>query len=263
MRIWDIHNHPEIPRMRGRTLTERTDNLIEIASRVGIERLGLLVRAETNQKEIEQILTSRSDKVFGLLWMCLWRDTIEHHIDRIKRWVVDGPMVGIKLAGNDGVCSWPIYDPVFTFAAGLGAPIFIHAWLMVGGDPPLSGGLLNIHESRPQDVALLAARHPEMQIIFGHSGGDWELGFPAVRAQKNVTAEVSGSWPVRGMVEMAVRELGAERVMYASDTPGRSYASQLAKVHGANIPDRDKELIFAGNLQRIVAPMFKRKGMKI
>ena len=35
---------------------------------------------------------------------------------------------------------------------------------------------------------------------------------------------------------MAVRELGAERVIYGSDVGGRSFASQLGKVMGAAVP---------------------------
>ena len=263
MRIWDIHCHPAEPRVPGRTFTEKLEKVIEVAGRMGIERMGLLVRADKDAKEIEQALIRHRDKVFGLLWMTLWNGRPEQHIDNLNRWIRDGPMVGMKLAGNDGVCSWPVYEPVFEHAARMQALIFIHAWLKVGGDPPLSGGLLEIHESRPQDVALLASRHSEMPLICGHSGGDWELGFPAVRPHKNVAVEISGSWPTRGMVEMAVRELGAERVIFGSDIPGRSFASQLAKVHGAAISDREKQLIFADNLRRMAAPIFQRKGMSI
>lgn len=263
MRIWDIHCHPAEPRVRGRTFTEKLEHVIEVAGRMGIERLGLLVRADKDAREIEQALVRYRDKVFGLLWMTLWNDRPERHIDALNRWVRDGPMVGIKLAGNDGVCSWPVYEPVFEHAARLESLIFIHAWLKVGGDPPLPGGLLEIHESRPQDVALLASRHPEMQLICGHSGGDWELGFAAVRAHPNVTVEISGSWPTRGMVEMAVRELGAERVIFGSDIPGRSFGSQLAKVLGASISEREKQLILADNLRRLAAPIFRRKGLSL
>jgi predicted TIM-barrel fold metal-dependent hydrolase len=42
---------------------------------------------------------------------------------------------------------------------------------------------------------------------------------------------------------MAVRELGAERVIYGSDAGGRSFASQLAKVMGAEIPEAARQLI--------------------
>ncbi len=62
---------------------------------------------------------------------------------------------------------------------------------------------------------------------------------------------------------MAVRELGAERVLYGSDAGGRSFASQLGKVFGADIPDSAKRLIFAENLKRLLRPILSEKGIKV
>ena len=63
-----------------------------------------------------------------------------------------------------------------------------------------------------------------------------------MRAYPNVSIDIAGSDPTAGLVEMAVRELGAERVIYGSDCGGRSFASQIAKVHGAVISEREKRL---------------------
>ena len=62
---------------------------------------------------------------------------------------------------------------------------------------------------------------------------------------------------------MAVRELGPERVLYGSDAGGRSFASQLSKVDGASIPEAAKKLILGENLKRMLAPIFKRKGIEV
>jgi predicted TIM-barrel fold metal-dependent hydrolase len=74
--------------------------------------------------------------------------------------------------------------------------------------------------------------------------------------------DLAGGDPVAGVTEMAVRELGAERVVYGSDAGGRSFASQLAKVHGADVPEAAKKLILAGNLKRLLAPILKAKGVR-
>ena len=42
------------------------------------------------------------------------------------------------------------------------------------------------------------------------------------------------------------------RILYGSDSGGRSLGSQLAKVHGAAIPDEAKRLIFGENLKRMI-----------
>jgi predicted TIM-barrel fold metal-dependent hydrolase len=62
---------------------------------------------------------------------------------------------------------------------------------------------------------------------------------------------------------MAVRELGAERVIFGSDVPGRGFASQLAKVQGATISDGEKRLILSGNLRKIMAPILTAKGIRV
>jgi predicted TIM-barrel fold metal-dependent hydrolase len=77
-----------------------------------------------------------------------------------------------------------------------------------------------------------------------------------------VAADLAGGDPVAGVTEMAVRELGAERVIYGSDAPGRSFGSQLAKIQGADIPDEAKRLILAGNLKRLLGPILAAKGVR-
>jgi predicted TIM-barrel fold metal-dependent hydrolase len=113
------------------------------------------------------------------------------------------------------------------------------------------------------DLAELAARHPNATLIAAHTGGDWERGIRAIRPHPNVYADINGGDPTAGFTEMAVRELGAERVLYGSDAGGRSFASQLAKVYGADIPDAAKQLIFAGNLKRLLRPILTAKGIKL
>ena len=107
----------------------------------------------------------------------------------------------------------------------------------------------------------LAARHPGVSFILGHAGGDWERGIRAVRASGNVSLELAGFDPTSGVVEMAVRELGAHRLIYGSDTGGRSFASQLAKVEGALLTEADRRLILGGNLRRLMKPILDAKGI--
>jgi predicted TIM-barrel fold metal-dependent hydrolase len=71
--------------------------------------------------------------------------------------------------------------------------------------------------------------------------------------------DLAGSDPTAGFTEMAVGELRAERVLYGSDAGGRSFASQLGKVYGAEISKRAKDLIFGENLKRLLMPILKAK----
>ena len=112
-------------------------------------------------------------------------------------------------------------------------------------------------------LTKLEQRFPNVAIICGHSGGDWELGVRAIRPYENVLLEFAGSDPHSGMVEYAVRELGVDRLVWGGHGPSRSYATELGKVFDADISKADRLKIFGGNLRRICAPIFRKKGMKI
>ncbi|HOJ20752.1 MAG TPA: amidohydrolase family protein, partial [Armatimonadota bacterium] len=64
--------------------------------------------------------------------------------------------------------------------------------------------------------------------------------------------DTSGGDPEAGVVEYAVRQLGAERVLFGSDVPGRSYGVQLGKVLGAQLTPEQRDLILFGNAERIL-----------
>jgi predicted TIM-barrel fold metal-dependent hydrolase len=100
-------------------------------------------------------------------------------------------------------------------------------------------------------------------IVCGHTGGgDWTLGIRAIRTRPELHADLGGGDPVYGQVEMAVRELGAKRVLYGSDVNGRSFGSQIGKVLGAEISIADKKLILRENLRALLQPALKRKGIR-
>lgn len=263
MEIWDLHCHLPSSRVPGDTLSEQVDSTLEIASRVDIDKIGLFLRTggEERNAEIREVLDRHRGRVFGFVWVDL--EQTDEAIAKLERWVGEGPMVGLKLGGGSGIARKQEYDRVFAKAIELDTVIFQHTWIKLGGDPPYPGGGNLPKESLPEDLVAVAKRYPDYPFILGHTGGDWELGIRAVRAYDNIYAGISGGFPLQGMVEMAVRELGAERVIYGSDITGRSFGSQLAKVHGAGLTEREKRLIFRDNLHRIMQPILERKGIEV
>jgi predicted TIM-barrel fold metal-dependent hydrolase len=157
---------------------------------------------------------------------------------------------------NNQVPSAPELDPIVERAASLNAPILQHTWFKATGNLP--------GESTPLDLAELARRHPNIPLICSHVGGDWERGIRgAIRATRNVYIDVAGFDPTAGAVEMAVRELGSERILFGSDAGVRTFASQLGKVMGAEIPEAARKQILGGNLKRLLAPILKAKGHRL
>ena len=260
MTIWDLHVH--MSGVPGATPAERMAQLVALADRMGIERLCVYMgttwskdpKPETFRRENDQVLDAIGkfpDRTFGFVY--LNPKYVEESLAEMERCVARGPMVGVKLWVAHR-CNAAELDPIIRRAGELQAVIFQHTWLKITGNEP--------GESTPFELAELAARHPGTPIICGHTGGDWERGIRGIRAHKNLYADLAGSDPVAGYTEMAVRELGAERVIYGSDAGGRSFASQLGKVFGAQIPDAAKQLILSGNLKRLMAPILRRKAIK-
>jgi hypothetical protein len=259
--IWDLHVH--LSGVPGRTPDERMAQLIEIADRVGIERLCVYMGMSFTQKptperlrqendECLQALTHWHHRAFGFCYIS--GEHVEASLKEIDRCIADGPMVGIKLWVAKR-CNDPAIDPIIRRAGELKAVIFQHTWAKTDGTQ-FPG------ESTPQDLAEMARRHPDTPIICGHTGGQWEVGIRTIRSCPNVSIDLAGSDPTNGFVEMAVRELGAERIIYGSDVGGRSFASQLGKVYGANVPEAAKRLILRDNLRRMMLPILRIKGIK-
>lgn len=260
-RIWDLHCH--LSGVSGRTPDERMAQLMEYAVRMGIERLCIYMgwpftlnpSPERLREENDQVLAALShwhDRAFGFCYVS--GEHVEASLQEIDRCIGDGPMVGIKLwvARRSSAAE---LDPIIERAARYKAVIFQHTWFKTdGGNYP--------GESTPLDLVELARRHPETQLICGHTGGTWELGIRAVRDVRTISVDLAGSDPTNGMVEMAVRELGAQRVIYGSDVGGRSFASQLGKVQGARISDEAKRLILSENLRRLLKPILDAKGIR-
>jgi predicted TIM-barrel fold metal-dependent hydrolase len=258
-RIWDAHSH--LHSVPGDTPEARMDVLIRCADRLGIERLILSqgysadlhptpdqLREENNR--VLRALRRFPDRAYGSVYLS--PSFLDFSLQEFDRCMRDGPMVGVGELEADKRCNAPELDPIVERAISMKAPILQHTWLKVDGNEP--------GESSPYDLVELARRHPGANFICAHSGGDWERGIRILRTTRNICAEIAGFDPTAGVVEMAVRELGAERVVYGSDVGGRSFASQLAKVLSADIPDSAKELVLGGNLRRLFTPALRAKG---
>jgi predicted TIM-barrel fold metal-dependent hydrolase len=260
--IWDIHCH--LPGFSGRTPAQKMDTLLSYADRMGIERvcvsMGLKLTTHPTADELrrqnDEVLAAivrHHDRAFGLCYAS--GELPVASVAEIDRCIRDGPMVGVKLWVARRASEFSL-DPIIARASIYHAPIMQHTWFKTDGTQQAD-------ESTPFDVVALASRNPHARLICGHSGGTWESGIRAVRESQTVVIEIAGSDPTTGFVEMAVRELGPERIVFGSDAGGRSFASQLAKVIGADVPEDVKRLILAGNLKRLLGPILESKGFRV
>ncbi len=162
----------------------------------------------------------------------------------LERRLTTQGFVGLKL-WHALPCDDARVDRLVDICARYRAPALQHTWLKADG--------LGYGESPPEMVADLARRHPDATIIAAHAGGDYEYGAKVFRSTPNVLLDIAGNECNAGGVQILVDHAGAERVIFGTDMPGRSFPSQLAKVLGADLSTADKEKILYGNMARVLA----------
>ena len=134
-----------------------------------------------------------------------------HALQEIEHGVAQGA-IGLKLAAArraDDV----LLDEICAAAEQHGLPVLHHVWQHRRRDWP------NQDASDGLDLARLASRHPRVTFVLAHigGGGDWAHTFPAVCAQTNIVMDLSGSGVDRGMIDEALRWVGASRLLWAAD----------------------------------------------
>src|SRR5467141_43474 len=121
-------------------------------------------------------------------------------------------MLGIQLAASRRATD-PLLDPMLELAGERGVPVLEHVWQNRRGDRP------GQEASDGQELAALAARHPQVRFILAHigGGGDWEHSLAALRATPNVYVDLSGSGVDGGMLEACLEAAGVERLLWGTD----------------------------------------------
>ncbi len=151
---------------------------------------------------------------------------------------------GIKLHPEEH--GYPIREhaaPLFEFAAARKAVVLTHT---------------SEQNSLCEDFIPWANRFPEVRLILAHIGHGWDGDIThQVRAvqnsqHNNVFADTSSARSIMpGLIEWAVGQIGADRVLFCTDTPLYSTAMHRARINHADLPDADKRLILRDNALRI------------
>lgn len=165
--------------------------------------------------------------------------------DEIKR-CVDAGLKGIKLEASLNARD-PRMATVVEAAIERDLPVVQHCWNKASD--------MHERESDSADVAFLAARYPRLRLIVPHLTGIGIRGVADLAPYGNVHIDTSGGQPETGLVEYAVKTVGAERLLFGSDAyglRGRDQACQLGRVLYADISDADKEKILCSNARTLL-----------
>lgn len=116
--------------------------------------------------------------------------------------------------------------------------------------------IVQIHTTT-REMRYLAENFPENTIVFPHLGAAREDIFARIEIvakHKNTCIELSGSGIERvGILERAVKEIGADRVLYGSDFTINEPSAVIARVRNAFLTPEDREKILFRNVERLLA----------
>jgi len=246
----DCHMH-----VKGRDAAwnwDHNDRIIEAADALGIDQLAVSIPIMRGMPDYATVRRCNDDVIAAMrqypdriLGYCFIVPGQQESQDEISR-CLDAGMIGIKLYNQ-----YKIWDPavhhVLARAIQEAVPVLEHA-----GHPTTQefrSQQPNISDAA--DFVRAAALFPECMLIEGHigGGGDWEWSIKQLRDAPSVYLDTSGSIIDDGMVEMCVRELGADRLLFATDM---TMEGGVGKILGAELTSSQQERIFWKNFQKIL-----------
>ena len=127
-------------------------------------------------------------------------------------------------------------------------PILSHTWALTSNPKQKF--------SVPERFERFLEEYPEVNFIFGHSGGRVEGIKTAVEIgtrYKNAYYDIAGDIYDRRLIEYISGHVGSDRVLFGSDIQWFDPAPQLGMILGAELSTEDKELILGGNASRLFA----------
>jgi uncharacterized protein len=153
-----------------------------IATSVVLTHTGLLFPSAAENDAVADYVAADPSRLVGFATVNPRRDDAA---DDVARCVRERGLRGVKLhPWLQGFCVHDSFmDPVCEAAADHDLPILFH-----DGTPPYSLAL---------QIAVLARRHPSVQMVLGHGGlhDTWREALAAIEATQNVWACLSGTPP--------------------------------------------------------------------
>lgn len=218
--------------------------LIDAADRAGFDRLfvthctALFYHMREGNDLLGKDLARYPDRLIGYVTVPTPRLGREA-IDEIRRCHELYGMRGVKTysSAEASIAERTTY-PMLEVAAELGMPILAH--------------------TSPDECDDLMTHVPEARLIMAHMGGhpyaygNWHRAVAVAVKHPNILLDTASSQIDNGMIEYAVEQLGADRIVFGTDMPLLDPHTQRAKIDGADISDEAKALILGGNLQRIL-----------
>ena len=184
--------------------------------------------------ELAQALQSE-DSIWG--YIVLNPHYPEQSFDELAKYRDNPKFVGVKLHPEQQAYRL-VYRNVLALldkVAELKLPVLVHTF-----------------PGQTQDLCGIARQFPTIKFIMGHMGGDnWMAGLEAAADIENLYLEPCCSFPDAGKLEAATRVVGAERIVFGTDSTLLNPAFVLGMLQDAELEDEELNKIASANARAI------------
>jgi len=194
---------------------------------------------EEAARDVQAACEKHPDRFIGFVYVSAAH--IEKSRELMERCIKNGPCRFVKLWISQFATDARL-TPLYERAIELNAAVMMHTWSKA------TGNLEN--ESTLHDAVEVSRRFPRLRLWAAHYGGRWEEAGRIAASSPTLCLDLSGGEPEADILDTLLKHLPAERIFYGSDAPGRTFAVQLSKVHGAALSPGQKERILGGNIRR-------------
>jgi predicted TIM-barrel fold metal-dependent hydrolase len=220
------------------------DDLVRLADELGFDKLfvtdldALFYDMREGNDRLARRVAAHPDRLIGYVSVPTPRLNARA-VEEVRRCRERYGFAGLKIYSHpEASIAEPGTYPLLETAAEYGMPVLAH--------------------TTPDECDHLMAAVPECRLLMAHMGGhpyalgDWHRAVMVARKHPNLLLDTATSQIDNGMIEHAVEQIGAERILFGTDMPLLDPHTQLAKVQGAAISDQDKQAILGGNLVRLL-----------
>ncbi|MGH9449866.1 MAG: amidohydrolase family protein [Terriglobia bacterium] len=119
-------------------------------------------------------------------------------------------------------------------------------------------GMPILSHTTPAECDYLMAAVPECKLMMAHAGGqpyakgDWNRAIMSAQRFPNLYLETASSTIDAGFLEAAVATLGAEKIIFGTDTPLLDPHVQRSKIMESEMSSEARGLIMGGNILRLM-----------
>ncbi len=227
----------------------------ESCDRLGITRAACSVPGGKTVKIIREnndsVLKAMKEFPNRIMGQCYINPTFKKEaIEEIDR-CVDNGMVMLGELYDAVKINDPLYYPVIERCIKHKIPLMLHGVTTLGNWRPGYLPTNPPNSSVPEDFVEIANRYPEAMIICGHigGGGNWEYMCRVLKDAPTLYLDTSGSVSDEGMIDMAVKFLGVDRLLFATDI---NYETGVGKIMWANLTDIERKKIFFENFNNLL-----------